>query len=254
MVHSILPAVLKVPFGKNVCPFCKVKKVSARSLAEHILEEVVQNVIYVCNLCSRSSRSRRRLRSDTHECWKEDKVFRMKRNHYTIAGIRTLLAVQGVKAQFLDQAIKKTDYRHPVPQEIVVDPRSEKPATAKQISELPALPQAAVSIGNRLLSLSGNTLPEPPPLPSVGGNEAVPALSLPTFVNKTTPVKDKLLGEVQFVPSRPLLNPLAAALGAAPSPRVDLALGDTLDFLTTSEEVAQILDSGLMDPQALPMP
>ena len=76
MVHSILPAVLKVPYGKNVCPFCKVRKLSARSLAEHCLEEILNNVIYLCSKCGTSSRSRRRLRADHHDCWADNKCLK----------------------------------------------------------------------------------------------------------------------------------------------------------------------------------
>ena len=75
------------------------------------------------------------------------------------------------------------------------------------------------------------------------------------FVNKTVPIRDRLLGEAQHMPVQPPLKIPAAALGAAPPLRVDLTLGDDLtieeaDFLPTTEDVAELLDQAMVDPSS----
>ena len=149
-----MPPALKVPFGKNSCPFCKVRKLTARALAQHCLEEVLNNVHFMCSRCGVSHKYKRRndLRSMDHECWAKDYSFNISQMYYTVEGLKTLLANQGIRPLVVDKAITRIGYVHPRTHETLVDPKAEKTLVNPN---LPAFKEATSSIGKRLLSLSG---------------------------------------------------------------------------------------------------
>ena len=119
MGRDLIPPDLKVPKGSNMCPFCRVRKVTARSLADHCLEEILDNVHYMCSRCGVSYRyqSRKKMRDNGHICWSMNCAFKISRKYYSVDAIKTLLAAQGIRPAIVDRAVLKTDFVVPGPHE-----------------------------------------------------------------------------------------------------------------------------------------
>ena len=209
--------------GSNTCPFCRVKKPTTRSLIDHCLEEILDNVRYQCLMCgvSYGYSNRRKMRSSLHICWQNDQTFKFARQYYSVDGIKGLLAPQGVRGATVDDAVKIQDFQVPGPHEMTVDSAAEKrllpsPQVKQTTQELP-LPWPPVNkafqdIGRRLQSLATDYV-GPPQYTQVNDSNLP---SLPVSNGLTLPVRDRLLGEAQVQPTQFLINYSPCTQGAPP--------------------------------------
>ena len=128
MVRGLILPNFKCKKGSNTCPFCRIRKPTARSLIDHCLEEILDNVHYMCIRCGVSYRysSRKKMRSNSHICWTMNCAFKVARQYYTVDGIKGLLAPQGIRASLVDKAVERQNFVVPGPHEVVVDSAAEK--------------------------------------------------------------------------------------------------------------------------------
>ena len=148
----ILPD-LKCKKGSNMCPFCRIRKLNARSLADHCLEEILDNVHYMCGRCGVSYRytNRKKMRSTSHICWTMNCTFKVSRLYYSVDAIKGLLSAQGIRPAVVDRAVLRQDFVVPGPHEVLVDLAAEKKLNSPS---QPAFNQKFEDIGRRLQSLS----------------------------------------------------------------------------------------------------
>ena len=219
----VLPS-FKCKRGSNTCPFCRVKKPTIRSLIDHCLEEILDNVRYQCIMCgvSYGYSNRRKMRSSAHICWRNDQTFRFARQYYSVDGVKGLLAPQGIRGSTVDDAVEIQNFRVPGPHEMTVDSAAEKrllpspPVNSvnKTAQELPLPPvnKTFEDIGRRLQSLATDYV-GPPQYTQVNDSNLP---SLPVSDRPTMPVRDRLLGEAQVQPTQFLINYSPCTQGAPP--------------------------------------